>query len=408
MTQALERLLDDLEPHLDGRYGHDFLQTWDMNDHALAATVLVTQTLKWMTANNISPRIYDTGLGVSIFKDQSTRTRYSFNSSMDLLGLDPVELDMGKSQIAHGETVLETANMIAFLTRVIGIRDDVYLGVGHRFISEVARSLERGVADRVLGHRPSVINLQSDTDHPTQSMADLCHVVEYAGGFEQLRGKKFTMSWAYSPSYGKPLSVPQGVGALFTRFGMDVTLAYPEGYSLIPETEELMRRNAAASGGSFRLTHDMHEAFEGADFVYPKSWASYAIMEQRTKLLLEGNKNAYEQLEKEALAENARHTDWECTEDLMRKTRNGSALYLHCLPAEISEVSEIRGKVCEVGEVAATVFDRYRADLYRQARNKPFSIAAMTLLGQLADPVGVLHDLVRNPRPLSPVLKAFT
>jgi len=80
-----------------------------------------------------------------------------------------------------------------------------------------------------------VINLQSDRDHPTQALSDLCHVKAYFGdSFEALKGKKITVSWAYSPSYAKPLSVPQGVIGLLTRFGMDVTLAHPEFCPLIP------------------------------------------------------------------------------------------------------------------------------------------------------------------------------
>ena len=49
------------------------------------------------------------------------------------------------------------------------------------------------------------------------------------------------MTWAYSPSYGKPLSVPQGVIGLMTRFGMDVVLAHPEGYDVMPEVEEIAK-----------------------------------------------------------------------------------------------------------------------------------------------------------------------
>ena len=75
-------------------------------------------------------------------------------------------------------------------------------------------------------------------DHPTQSLADLLHLKNYFGSLENLKGKKIAMTWAYSPSYGKPLSVPQGIIALMTRFGLDVILAYPTGYNLIPEIEK--------------------------------------------------------------------------------------------------------------------------------------------------------------------------
>ncbi len=102
----------------------------------------------------------------------------------------------------------------------------------------MAQSLDLGKADGVLHQRPVVVNLQCDMDHPTQSMADLQHLVQTFGSLDQLKGKKIAMTWAYSPSYGKPLSVPQGIISLMTRFGMDVALAHPEGYDLVPECME--------------------------------------------------------------------------------------------------------------------------------------------------------------------------
>ncbi len=143
-----------------------------------------------------------------------------------------------KSQVAHGETVRETANMISFMAEVIGIRDDMYLGEGNTYMRKVAQAVQEGFDKGVLHQRPSVINLQCDIDHPTQTMADLVQLKTHFGSLENLRGKKIAMTWAYSPSYGKPLSVPQGIIGLMTRFGMNVSLAYPEGYGLIPDVIE--------------------------------------------------------------------------------------------------------------------------------------------------------------------------
>ena len=161
-----------------------------------------------------------------------------------------------------------------------------------------------------------------------------------------------------------------------TRFGMDVVLAHPEGYEVMGGVEEVARRNAAATGGSFTRTNDMAEAFAGADIVYPKSWAPFAAMQQRTDLYGAGDMDGIRKLEKELLAQNADHKDWECTEELMASTRNGEALYMHCLPADISGVS------CAEGEVAAGVFDRYRVPLYKEASYKPYIIAAMITLAR--------------------------
>ena len=257
----------------------------------------MADALRYMRENNISTKIFESGLGISLFRDNSTRTRFSFASACNLLGLEVQDLDEGKSQIAHGETVRETANMISFMADVIGIRDDMYIGKGHTYQKEVVEAVTQGNKDGVLEQKPTLVNLQCDIDHPTQAMADMLHIIHEFGGVENLKGKKIAMTWAYSPSYGKPLSVPQGIIGLMSRFGMDVVLAHPEGYEVMPEVEEVAKANAAKSGGTFTKTHSMAEAFKDADIVYPKSWAPFAAMEKRTNLYAEGDSEGIKALE---------------------------------------------------------------------------------------------------------------
>ena len=368
-------------------YGKDFLLTWENSLDNLKAIMAVAEILQSLHWEKKPFRIFDYGLAVSIFRDNSTRTRFSFASAVNALGLALAELDEVKSQIAHGETVRETANMISFLTEVIGIRDDMYPGEGHSYMLEVAEAVNDGFQNRVLAQRPMILNLQSDLDHPTQCLADLLKLKSYFGDLNQLKGKKIAMSWAYSPSYGKPLSVPQGIINLMSRFGMEVVLAYPEGYDLLPETVNSAQAFAEQSGGSFRITHSMTDAFTDADVVYPKSWAPMTVMQERTRLLKEGNLQALQALEKQCLAENARHQDWECTEEMMKLTCNGNALYEHCLPADISGVS------CPKGEVEKSVFERYRIHTYQEAGYKPFVIAAMIFLSKIKNPLSHLKSL---------------
>ena len=239
----------------------------------------------------------------------------------------------------------------------------------------------------VLEQKPTLVNLQCDIDHPTQCMADMLHIIHEFGGVENLKGKKVAMTWAYSPSYGKPLSVPQGVIGLMTRFGMDVVLAHPEGYEVMPEVEAVAAANAEKAGGTFRRVNSMAEAFQDADIVYPKSWAPFAAMEKRTDLYAQGDSEGIKALEKELLAQNAQHKDWCCTEERMKTTRDGKALYLHCLPADINGVS------CVDGEVEESVFDRYREALYKEASYKPYIIAAMIFLAKCRNPQAVLKAL---------------
>ena len=368
-------------------YEGDFFLTWEKTDDEIAAVFTVADALRRLRENNISTKIFDSGLGISLFRDNSTRTRFSFASACNLLGLEVQDLDEGKSQIAHGETIRETANMISFMADAIGIRDDMYIGKGNKYMRDVVEAVKDGHEQGVLEQKPTLVNLQCDIDHPTQCMADMLHVIHEFGGVENLKGKKVAMTWAYSPSYGKPLSVPQGVIGLFTRFGMDVVLAHPEGYEVMPEVEEVAKANAAKTGGSYRRTNSMADAFKDADIVYPKSWAPFAAMEKRTDLYGKGDFDGIRALEKELLAQNAEHKDWCCTEELMATTREGKALYLHCLPADINDVS------CEDGEVAASVFDRYRTPLYKQASFKPYIIAAMIFLAKVKNPQATLKAL---------------
>ncbi|WP_380183135.1 knotted carbamoyltransferase YgeW [Kalamiella sp. sgz302252] len=371
----------------------DFLLTWEQTRGELEQILDIARLMKMMREKNIDTRVFNNGLGISVFRDNSTRTRFSYASALNLLGLTQQDLDEGKSQIAHGETVRETANMISFCADAIGIRDDMYLGAGNAYMREVGEALDEGFEQGVLPQRPALVNLQCDIDHPTQSMADLAWLKEHFGGLDKLKGKKIAMTWAYSPSYGKPLSVPQGIIGLMSRFGMDVTLAHPEGYDLIPEVLETARRNAAASGGSFRQVSSMEEAFRDADIVYPKSWAPWQVMQQRTTLLRSQDGAGLKALEQRCLQQNAQHQQWHCTEEMMKLTRGGKALYMHCLPADITGVS------CEAGEVAASVFERYRIATYKEASWKPWIIASMILARKFADPAVVLRQRLQEALP---------
>lgn len=391
--------MDEISKYIDklqkldfkNMYMNDFFLTWEKTDDEIEAVFTVADALRELRKNNKSTKIFESGLGISIFRDNSTRTRFSYASACNLLGLEVQDLDENKSQIAHGETLRETANMVSFMADTVGIRDDMYIGKGNKYMHDFSSAVQEGYENGVLEQRPTLVNLQCDIDHPTQVMADTLHLIHEFGGAENLKGKKIAMTWAYSPSYGKPLSVPQGVIGLMTRFGMDVVLAHPEGYEVMEDVIKTAEENAEKSGGSFKVTNSMEEAFKDADIVYPKSWAPFKAMEERTDLYAKGDTDGINALEKRLLSQNAEHKDWECTEEMMKLTKNGKALYLHCLPADISGVS------CEEGEVEASVFDRYRVPLYKEASFKPYIIAAMIFLAKVKDPAAMLRKLSEAP-----------
>lgn len=394
MKNNFNELIEELKGlDYENLYNNDFLLTWDKTQDELKAIFAVADALRYLRENNISSKIFDSGLGITVFRDNSTRTRFSFTAACNLLGLTIQDLDEGKSQMAHGETLKETSNMISFMAETIGIRDDMYIGRGHKYQKDVSKYVAEGYKDGILEQKPTIVNLQCDIDHPTQTMADMLHIIHEFGGIENLKGKKIAMTWAYSPSYGKPLSVPQGISGLMTRFGMEVVLAHPKGYEIMPEVEEIAKKNAELYGGKFIKTNSMEEAFKDADIVYPKSWAPFAAMEKRTELYGEGDQKGIDELEQELLKQNADYTDWACTEEMMKLTKEGKALYMHCLPADITGVSS------ELGEVDESVFSRYRIPLYREASFKPYVIAAMMFMQRVKNPVETLQNLLDKNKP---------
>ena len=394
-SAAVEKQLAAFNALKTDLFHKDFLLTWEHSTDEIEAILTLAEALKLFHQEGISYRAFDSGLAISIFRDNSTRTRFSFAAAASALGFALSDLDEEKSQIAHGETVRETANMISFLAEIIGIRDDMFLGEGNKYMREVGDALTEGTQQGVLHRRPSIVNLQCDVDHPTQSLADLAWLKKHFGSLDNLRGKKLAMTWAYSPSYGKPLSVPQGIIGLMTRFGMEVSLAHPEGYGLIPEVIEVARKNAAQSGGKFEVVNSMEQAFQGAHIVYPKSWAPYHVMQRRTELFKTSDKDGLKALEKECLANNARFSSWECDRAKMNLTHDRSALYMHCLPADITDVS------CKAGEVSAEVFEQYRIPTYHEASYKPFVISALMFLTRLRKPGAKLEQIIRRAKELS-------
>ena len=176
-TVELARHLETL--HINNMYKSDFYWTWDKTDDEIDAIFTVADALRDLRERNKSTRIFDSGLGISLFRDNSTRTRFSFASACNLLGLEEQVLDEKKSQIAHGETVRETANMVSFMADVIGIRDDMYIGQGHTYQKTFMDALEDGYRQGILEQRPTLVNLQCDVDHPTQILADMLTMEEH-------------------------------------------------------------------------------------------------------------------------------------------------------------------------------------------------------------------------------------
>jgi knotted carbamoyltransferase YgeW len=351
--------------HLDASsvaalHGRSLLLTQDWSARDLDALLALAARLEALDRAGTRTALLPHQLAYALFFDNSTRTKSAWAGAAARLGMQPVIVDGSSTQVAHGETAEETGAMLGMNAHALGIRHDLILGEGQRFMREVGKGIDGylwATGDRRV---VPIVNLQCDVDHPTQTLADLLWLRERLG---DLAGKKIAVSWAYSPSYAKPLSVPQGLVTLLTRFGAHVTLAQPEGYRLMDEPMAAAAANAKASGGSFRVAMSMDEAFAGAHAVYPKSWGPWDLMEERVEANRKGDEARMADIEKRALERNARHRDWICDERRMGLTKD--ALYLHCLPADIG------------AEVSPGVMERSRVDVAREANKKLYVIMAL-------------------------------
>ena len=173
-------------------YNDDFFWTWDKTDDELEAVFHCSRRSQiHERENNISTKVFESGLGISIFRDNSTRTRFFFRFRMQPSGPDRTGSGTKRNpRSLTGETVRETANMVSFMADVIGIRDDMYIGKGHAYQKEFMDAVTEGNKDGILEQRPTLVNLQCDVDHPTQCMADMLHIIHEFGGVENLKGKK--------------------------------------------------------------------------------------------------------------------------------------------------------------------------------------------------------------------------
>lgn len=319
--------------------GKDFVSTADWSVDELGIALDVAGELKGAFKSGKPHRMLSDKTLFMIFLDLSTRTRNAFEAGMTQLGGHAHYIDGNTSQIAHGESPRDMGIILSSYGHGIAIRHDKVPGEGTAYMREVARYSEA-----------PVINLQCDEDHPTQQLADLM-TIEEVFGTRDLSGMKICVSWAYAPSYAKPMSVPQGLALLLPRFGADVTIARPPEYRLMSHVMERARLLATKGGGSIAEVDDMDAGFADAQVVYPKSWGAEHLF---------GN-------EQEALALNARYKDWICDNRRMQTAAN-DAIYMHCLPAD-------RGF-----EVTDEVIDGEQSVVFQEAENRLHSGKALLAL----------------------------
>ncbi len=318
--------------------GKDYIETIDWTIEEIDEAIAVSMDLKAERKAGRQHKLLDGKTLYMLFLDKSTRTRNAFETGMTQLGGHAIFLDADKTQVSHGESPKDMGIILGRYGEGIAIRHDLAPYEGSAWMREVAKW-----ADIPL------INLQCDIDHPTQTIADLMTLREHRGN--NLRGMKVAMTWAYAPSYARPLSVPQGIATLMPRFGLDVVIAHPPGFELMPEVVEKAQAAAAEAGSTITFMDDMDAAFEGADVVYPKSWGRLDAFSDESK----------------ALAESGAFADWICDARRM-KLAAPDALYMHCLPAD-------RGR-----EVTDEVIDGPQSVVFDEAENRMHTGKALCAL----------------------------
>lgn len=322
----------------DALRGRDYIMTQEWSNDELELTLDTASDLKGKFQKGIPHRLLADKTVFLLFFDKSTRTRNSFEAGITQLGGHAHFIDSSTSQIAHGESPKDTGIILSSFGHGIAIRHDLIPGEGNSYMREVAQ----------YANKP-VINMQCDIDHPCQAIGDLMTIREKFG--KNLRGLKIAVAWTYAPSYAKPMSVPQGLIMLMTRFGLDVTLAHPPEYTLMANTMQIARDNAKNSGVKFNVVDNLEEAFRDADIVYPKSWGIESLFKQPEK----------------ALELSKRYKSWICDEKLMTITKKNS-IYMHCLPAD-------RGN-----EVTDAVIDGPHSVVYQEAENRLHTAKAIMAL----------------------------
>jgi N-acetylornithine carbamoyltransferase len=307
--------------------GRDLICDLDFSKEEVETVLEVAWDLKRKRATGQPhPYLRDKVLGM-LFFFSSTRTRCSFEAGMAQLGGHGAFIDSRTTQIAHGDTAREIGEILGRYFDGIAIRQCDW-DYGNKYINWVAEA-----------SRVPVLNMQCDLYHPFQCLADLMTIIEKKG--RDLRGKKMVVSWAYASSYLKPLSVPQSLILQMPRFGLDLTLAYPEEFSLIPEIVDQAREQAREHGTGFEVVHDMDEAFQDADIIYAKSWGP-----MMTTTDPEEGKQVQD-----------RHESW-ITDERRMGLAQPDAIYMHPLPADRNV------------EVTSAVMDGPNSAVFDQAENR--------------------------------------
>lgn len=310
-----------------GLRGRDLIGDLDFSKEEVETVLDLAWDLKMKRALGQPHALLRDKVLAMLFFFSSTRTRGSFEAGMAQLGGHAAFIESRTTQISHGDTETEMGEIFGRYFDGIAIRHVTY-GTGNRYLNLVANA-----------SRVPVLNMQCDIYHPHQCLADLMTIMEKKG--RNLRGKKIVVSWAYASSYLKPISVPQSLILQMPRFGMDVVLAHPPEFQLMPDIMDQAQEMARKYHTGFEVVHDMQEACKDADVIYAKSWGPLLTTQDP-----EEGKRIQD-----------KYQDWIANDALMALGKD-DVIYMHPLPAD----RDI--------EVTSSVLDGPHSVVFDEAENR--------------------------------------
>ncbi|KPV62513.1 MAG: Ornithine carbamoyltransferase [Candidatus Bathyarchaeota archaeon BA1] len=331
----------------DSLYGKDLITTQEWAIEEIEAILDLARGFKGKYARGEAPELLRRKTFFMLFYAPSTRTRAAFEAAMTILGGHAQFIDVSTTRLEVGEAIKDVAKMYERYGHGLGVRildqaiDFVY-GKGNWVVRECARHAEI-----------PVINMACCSFHPTQGLADLMTAQEKLGN---IQAKKYVIMWGYSRKFRGRCSIQEEM-LIMTRFGMDVVLAYPPGFELDQKLVDAARENAANSGGHLEVTHDYKSALHGAHVVFPRNWASAALLKVGASQFGKENESRLHE----------KHRDWMLTQELV-DLMDKRGIITHVLPV-------LRGE-----EAEDKVMDSSRSVIYDQAENGLYTKMAVLAL----------------------------
>ena len=257
------------------------------------------------------------------FKRSSTRTRTSFTVAAIKLGAVPIAYGPTDLQISTGETIQDTARVLSGYLDALVIRTN-------ESIEEMRMFAAQG--------EMAIINAMSDTEHPTQGIADLTTIKQVFG---RLHGVKILYL-----GEGNNTTSALALGVALTE-GMRLTVVTPEGYGLPSTFIESVNKLARQRGSLVEQHHNVAELPHAFDVVYTTRWQTMGES-------------------KPDLNWREKFIPYRVTQDLMQRVSSGPAtIFMHDLPAVREE------------DVVDEVLDGPRSVAFQQAKNKLFGAMAV-------------------------------